>query len=160
MKFNAKQITKLALVAAIYVVITLAVAPLSFGRMGGFQVRISEAMTLLPFFWGEPAAIALWLGCMLANYIGGLGVIDIVLGSALTLVAGLLTARARNIYIAGVYPVLINAFGVAFILYYTLELPYWLSVLQVGVGQFISVYVIGLLLVRILSRYDFFDKYL
>ncbi|MGB4177325.1 MAG: hypothetical protein WBK53_04725 [Halanaerobiales bacterium] len=53
-----------------------------------------------------------------------------------------------------------NAFGVAFILYYTLELPYWLSVLQVGVGQFISVYVIGLLLVRILSRYDFFDKYL
>ena len=95
---------------------------------------------------------------MLANYVGGLGIIDIVLGSALTLIAGLLTARARNMYIAGIYPVAINAFGVAFILYYTLELPYWLSVLQVGVGQFISVYIIGFLLVRIINKYDLFTK--
>ncbi|HHU92209.1 MAG TPA: QueT transporter family protein [Halanaerobiaceae bacterium] len=155
MKLNVKEITKLALIAAIYVVITLALAPISFG---GLQVRISEALTLLPFFLGAPAAIALWIGCMLANYVGGLGIIDIVLGSALTLIAGLLTARARNMYIAGIYPVAINAFGVAFILYYTLELPYWLSVLQVGVGQFISVYIIGFLLVRIINKYDLFTK--
>ena len=48
MKLNVKEITKLALIAAIYVVITLALAPISFG---GLQVRISEALTLLPFFW-------------------------------------------------------------------------------------------------------------
>lgn len=158
MNFSVKEITKLAVIAAIYVVVTLAISPLSFGRLGGFQVRISEAMTLLPFFMGAPVAIALWLGCMLANYIGGLGIVDIVFGSALTLIAGLLTARAKNIFTAGIYPVLINAFGVAFILHYTLELPYWLSVLQVGVGQFISVYIIGMILMNILKKYEFFNE--
>lgn len=157
MNLNVKEITKLSVIAAIYVVITVILAPISYG---GIQVRISEAMTLLPFFMGTPTAIALWLGCMLANYIGGLGLIDIVFGSALTLIAGLLTAKAKNIYIAGIYPVVINAFGVALILYYTLKLPYYLSVLQVGLGQFISIYIVGLILVNALKNYDFFQDML
>ncbi|MFW5981969.1 MAG: QueT transporter family protein [Halanaerobiaceae bacterium] len=156
MKFTVKEITKMALIAALYVVITIVLAPISYGNI---QVRLSEALTLLPFFMGYPAAIALGIGVMIANYFGSpLGMMDIILGPVLTLVAALLTARARNLYAGAIYPVLINAFGVAFILNYSLELPYWLSVLQVAAGQFIAVYVVGILLMRILQRYDFFDK--
>ena len=153
MKFNAKKITKIAVIAALYAVITIGLAPISYGNI---QVRISEALTLLPFFLGIPAAIGLWIGCIFANYFGGFGVIDIVLGAGLTLFAGLFTARAKNLYIGAIYPVVFNAFGVAFILYYTLKLPYWLTVLQVGIGEFVSVFIVGIMLMKILKKYDFF----
>ena len=52
-----------ALIAAVYVVLTLVFAPFSYGEI---QVRISEALTILPFF--TPAAIpGLFVGCILAN---------------------------------------------------------------------------------------------
>ncbi len=155
MKFNASQITKIAAIAALYAVITIVLAPISYGPI---QVRISEALTLLPFFMGSPAAVGLWIGCMIANYFGGNGLIDIVFGAGITLIAGLLTARARNLYIGAIYPVLLNAFGVALILYLAFELPYWITALQVGLGQLIAVFVLGILLMKILIRYDFFKK--
>ena len=55
-----------ALIAAVYVVLTLVFAPFSYGEI---QVRISEALTILPFF--TPAAIpGLFVGCILANLLG------------------------------------------------------------------------------------------
>ncbi|MFW5972176.1 MAG: QueT transporter family protein [Bacillota bacterium] len=155
MKLNVNQITKISVIAALYAVITIIFAPISYGPI---QVRVSEALTLLPFFMGVPAAVGLWIGCMIANYIGGYGVIDIVFGAGITLIAGLLTARAQNLYTAAIYPVVLNAFGVALILYYTLELPYWLTALQVGIGQFIAVYILGILLMRLLQRYNVFER--
>ncbi|ADL12729.1 QueT transporter family protein [Acetohalobium arabaticum] len=140
MKINSKLITKIAGVAALYAVLTILLAPISYGAI---QVRIAEALTLLPFFLGSWAAVGLWIGCMFANIFGGLGLIDIIGGSALTLVAGLLTARARNIWEAGIYPVIINALGVGLILNITLQLPYWSTSFYVGIGELISVYVIG-----------------
>ena len=155
MKFNIRQIAKIAVIAALYAVITIILAPISYGAI---QVRVSEALTLLPFFMGSPVAVGLWIGCMIANYIGGYGLIDIVFGAGITLIAGLLTARSRKLYIAAIYPVVLNAFGVAFILYYTLELPYWLTALQVGIGQFIAVFILGIILMKILKKYDFFEN--
>ncbi|MFP4015473.1 MAG: QueT transporter family protein [Halanaerobiales bacterium] len=155
MNLNAKQITKIAAIAALYAVLTVILAPISYGPI---QVRISEALTLLPFFMGSPSAIGLWIGCMLANYIGGYGPIDIIFGAGITLIAGLLTARSRNFYVAGIYPVLLNAFGVALILFYQLEVPYWITALQVGVGQFIAVYIFGIILMKLLKKYDFFER--
>ena len=40
-------LTQAAVIAAIYVVLTIIFAPFSFGEV---QVRISEALTVLPFF--------------------------------------------------------------------------------------------------------------
>jgi len=156
-KIGVRQITKMAVIAALYAVVTIILAPISYGPV---QVRVSEALTLLPFYLGSPAAIALWIGCMLANYIGGYGLIDIIFGSAITLFAGLLTARSRNLYTGALYPVFFNALGVGYILHYTLELPFWITAVQVGAGQFVAVYIIGILLMKLLNRYDFFERYI
>ena len=69
-----------ALIAAVYVVLTLVFAPFSYGEI---QVRISEALTILPFF--TPAAIpGLFVGCILANLLGGAIPLDIAFGSIAT----------------------------------------------------------------------------
>ncbi|AGB40702.1 putative membrane protein [Halobacteroides halobius DSM 5150] len=148
-KINSKLIAKIGILAAIYTVITLLFAPISYGQI---QVRISEALTLLPFYFGPWAAIGLWIGCMIANIFGGLGLIDIIFGSLLTLIAGLLATRAHNKWTAGLYPVLINGLGVALILKFTIGLPYWITSLYVGLGEAISVYIIGIPLVGYLAE--------
>ncbi|MFW5998140.1 MAG: QueT transporter family protein [Bacillota bacterium] len=146
---KVKIITRIALIAAIYAVVTIILAPISYGHI---QVRISEALTLLPFFLGYNAAVGIWLGCMLANIYGGLGLIDIIFGALISLIAGLFTARSQNIYIAGIYPVIFNAFGIALILNIALGVPYLITVVYVGVGQFISVYIIGIPLMKLLKE--------
>ena len=76
------KLTQGAAIAALYVVLTLIFAPISFGEM---QVRISEALTILPLF--TPAAIpGLFVGCILANLLGGAIVWDVVFGSLATLI--------------------------------------------------------------------------
>ena len=70
-------LTQAAVIAAIYVVLTIIFAPFSFGEV---QVRISEALTILPFF--TPAAIpGLFVGCIIANLLGGAIPVDIIFGS-------------------------------------------------------------------------------
>ena len=88
---SLKDISIAGLIAAIYAVMALAFAPISFGV---YQVRVSEALTVLPFL--TPAAIpGLFFGCMIANVLGGLGWLDIVFGSLITLAAAFAT---RGVY--------------------------------------------------------------
>ena len=146
---KAKVISRTALLAGVYVVITLIFSAFSYGPI---QVRLSESLTLLPFYFGSWVAVALWLGCLIANAIGGYGIIDIVFGSLITLTAGLLTAKAPNIWVGALPPILLNAFGVAGILTYVLEVPYFPTALWVGLGQFIAVGIIGIPLMRWLAK--------
>ncbi|GAB6098824.1 hypothetical protein JCM16358_07030 [Halanaerocella petrolearia] len=89
---------------------------------------------------------------MIANIFGGLGIIDIIFGSILTLVAGLLTSKAPNKWLAGIFPVIINALGVALILKYTVGAPYWITSLYIGIGETISVYIIGIPIIKLLTN--------
>ena len=67
-------LTEAAVIGAIYVVLTLLFAPLSYGEI---QIRFSEALTILPFF--TPAAIpGLFVGCIIANLFGGAIPVDII----------------------------------------------------------------------------------
>lgn len=92
-RFSIKDISLAGLVAALYTVLSLAFAPISFGV---YQVRIAEALTVLPFL--HPAAIpGLYIGCLLANVFGNVGWLDIVIGPLLTLVAALLTRGAGRL---------------------------------------------------------------
>lgn len=88
MKFTTREITQAAVIAAAYLVIAFLFAPISFGLV---QFRISEALMLLSAI--TPAAIpGLFVGCLLSNIMaGGLGIIDIVLGSLATLLASIAT---------------------------------------------------------------------
>ena len=74
--------TQAAMIAAIYVVLTVLFAPFGFGEI---QVRIAESLTILPLF--TPAAIpGLFIGCMIGNIIGGAILPDIIFGSLATLI--------------------------------------------------------------------------
>jgi len=161
---GAQFLTRAAIIAALYAVLTIALAPISYGQI---QCRVSEALTVLAYL--EPAAIpGLFIGCLTANIYGGYGPWDIFGGSFLTLVAAFFTwligrrflkASSPALYyfigpVVGLLPpVIFNAFGVALILTVVAKLPYWLNVVYVGAGEAVAVYALGLpLLVFLLKR--------
>lgn len=101
-----------AVIGAIYVVLTLLFAPLSYGEI---QIRFSEALTILPFF--TPAAIpGLFVGCIIANLFGGAIPVDIIFGSIATLIGAVFTYRLRscNRFLAPIPPIVSNAVIVPF----------------------------------------------
>jgi len=141
-------IIRVAMIAAIYVVLNIIFAPISYGPI---QVRIAEALVVLPFI--DPSAIiGLFLGCFLANVIGPLGMVDIMGGSLCTLVAAYLTYKVKNPKLAPLPPVLINAFGVSIYLHLIFDLPYWITVLYIGIGELIACYILGYPLLVLLIK--------
>jgi uncharacterized membrane protein len=139
---------RVAMIAAIYVVLNIIFAPISYGPI---QVRIAEALVVLPFI--DPSAIiGLFLGCILANVIGPLGMVDIIGGSLCTLVAAYLTYKVKNPKLAPLPPVLINAFGVSIYLHLIFDLPYWITVLYIGIGEVIACYILGYPLLILLIK--------
>ena len=146
-----KYITMSAVIAAIYAALTILLAPISYGPM---QVRISEAMTVLPYMF--PQAIpGLYVGCMVANIWGGLGPIDIFGGSAITLLAALLTywlRRFRKPWLAPVPPVVLNALGVGYYLHIIIGMPLWISIGWVVLGQAIACFGLGLPLLYAIQK--------
>ena len=148
-KPSLRFLTESAVIAAIYVTLTVLLAPLSYGVM---QIRISEALTVLPFF--TPTAVpGLFIGCAIANLVGGNGIADIVFGSVATLLAAFLTRKIKNQWLAPLPPVLINAVVVGAMLSAVLSLPFWSTALLVGAGQAIACYGVGLQLLLLLKKY-------
>ena len=94
MHFDTKKLTRCALIAAIYVALTMLSNALNLAY-GPIQLRFSEAMTVLPFLMPE-ASWGLFIGCVLSNILSPYGPLDMIVGSAATLLAALLTARCRN----------------------------------------------------------------
>lgn len=105
-----------AMIAAIYVVLTVVGASLAFGEV---QIRFAEALTILPVF--TPAAIpGLFVGCLIGNTLGGAILPDIIFGSLATLIGAIFTWSLRNKskFLAPVPPVVANIIVVAFVLKY------------------------------------------
>ena len=145
--------TQAAMIAAIYVVLTYVFAPFSFGEV---QVRISEALTILPVF--TPAAIpGLFIGCLIGNILGGAILPDIIFGSIATLIGAFFTwkLREKSPYLAPVPPIIANILIVPFVLRYGygVALPIPFMMLTVGIGEVASCLVLGLVLYTALSRY-------
>lgn len=142
-------------IGALYTVITLLFAPLSFGQV---QVRFSEALTILPYF--TPAAIpGLFVGCILSNILGGALPVDILFGSIATLIGAVFTYRLRrNKYLAPVPPILANMVIIPFVLRlgYGINLPILFLMLTIGAGEVISCGVLGMIILHTLSRYGTF----
>ncbi len=146
---KTKFLVQSAIIAAIYATLTVAFAPFSYGLM---QVRISEALTILPFF--TPAAIpGLFVGVILSNIVGGYGMLDIVLGSLATLSAAYLTYKVKKDYLAPLPPVIINAIVIGAMLAYILNVPVLVAMGWVGLGQLIACYAIGYPLLKYLKKY-------
>ena len=103
---NTLFLAQSAMIAAIYVVLTVILAPFSYGEV---QVRVSEALTILPVF--TPAAIpGLFVGCLISNILGGCILPDIIFGSIATLLGACFTylLRNRNKFLAPLPPIISN----------------------------------------------------
>lgn len=149
---NTKFLLHAAIIAAVYSVLTIALMPFSYGVM---QIRISEALTILPFF--TPAAIpGLFVGCIVSNIMSPYGVIDMVLGSSATLLAavGSYLLRFRPILVP-LPPVIANGIIIGGMLYYAYAVPISLigCILWVALGELIACYGIGYPLLRYLKKY-------
>ena len=148
---DTRALARGAVIAAIYAALTLLLAPISYGEM---QVRVSEALTLLPVLMPE-AIPALAVGCLLANILGGCTIFDIVFGTLATLLAAICTRRLRhNTWLAAAMPVLFNGVIVGAVVHYCYSpaIPLPLCMLSVAVGEAIACFVLGLLLLRALGR--------
>lgn len=150
---NVNFLTQAAMIAAIYVVLTLVFRPISFGEV---QIRIAEALTILPLF--TPAAVpGVFVGCLIANIIGGGILPDIIFGSLATLIGAVCTYRLRGKipYLAPLPPIIANTLIVPFVLYYGygVNLPIPFMMFTVGVGEVVSCGVLGLVLFFALKRY-------
>lgn len=142
-----------AMIAAIYVVLTVIFAPFAFGEI---QVRIAEALTILPVF--TPAAIpGLFIGCLIGNILGGAILPDIIFGSLATLIGAVFTYLLRNQskYLAPLSPIISNTVIVPFVLRYAygINLPIPFMMLTVGVGEIISCGILGIIVYGALHKY-------
>ncbi|MGN0475175.1 MAG: QueT transporter family protein [Acutalibacteraceae bacterium] len=167
MKTNSKLrlMAEAGMIAALYTVATLVLAPLSFGNI---QFRASEALTLLPVFTAS-AVPGLTIGCIISNAVGVAmgsniaGWLDVIFGSFATLLAAILTRMLRNIQVKGIPllailpPVLLNALIVGGELAVVYKLPFWLCALEVGAGELAVCVVLGIPLVLALRKTKLFD---
>ena len=153
-KTNIMSLVTAAMIAALYVVLSFAIN--AFGlASGAIQVRVSEALTILPYF--TPAAIpGLTIGCLLFNLLSGAAILDIVFGTLATLLGAIVSyflgKAAQKIswmkFLVPVPPILSNAFIVPWVLKtaYGLEDAYWYLAVTVGIGEIISCGVLGMVL--------------
>jgi uncharacterized membrane protein len=165
---NLKDFTRVAMIAAIYTVVSLALAPISFSSI---QVRIAEALTILPLIY-KPSIWGVTLGCFLTNLIGAAtgvnptGMIDAVVGTAATFLAAVCTYRLREKTVRGVpvwsvlMPVIFNFFFVgAELAKLFFDGNFFLGMMimgaEVAVGELISC-ILGYFLVKALSRTKIF----
>ena len=148
MKKTTKFLVRSAVIAALYATLTLVVYPLSYGPI---QVRVSEAMTVLPLFFAE-AIPGLTIGCFLANI--PMGLWDMVIGATATLLASITTRMVKKVYFGVIPPVIFNALlvPVIFLTMGTSTEPYWINVLTVGAGELISVLALGVPLYFVMKR--------
>ena len=154
-------VTQAAVIAAIYVVLTMFIAAFNLAS-GNIQVRISEALCILPFF--TPAAIpGLWIGCLLANLLTGASIFDIVFGSLATLIGAIGTYLLRkHKFLCTLPPVISNMVIIPVVLRYAYQLTFIYNgidfsipffALTVGIGEVISICVLGSILLNVLNKY-------
>lgn len=151
---KAYFITQAAVIAAVYVVLTLAINAFDLAS-GAIQVRISEALTILPYF--TPAAVpGLFVGCLLSNFLTGAPIWDVIFGSLATLLGAVGTYMLRRQkWLAPVPPVIANILIIPPVLHFAYGIPGGIPffMLTVGIGEVISCGILGMLLLFLLQKY-------
>ena len=141
-----------AVIAAIYAVMTLSLYVISYGPI---QFRLSEALTILPVFTAN-AIPGLTIGCIIANIMGGYGIMDVVFGGVATLLAAVCTRVFRkNSFMALFSPVFFNSLIVGPMLYFVVPESKSLlfNIFTVGAGEFVVCFAVGYPLMRLLKKY-------
>ena len=154
---KTKKIIYSALIAAIYAALTIFMAPLGYGVV---QCRISEALTVLPFF-SSFSVIGLAIGCLVANIMSPIGILDMIFGTLATLAAAFVTyniGRSNLKYkklLAPLPAVIINGIVVGILINISLHstpMTYLASMGLIALEEIIPCYIIGLPLLTLIEK--------
>lgn len=154
MKEKTLHLTRAALIAALYVILTF--VSQMFGLASGvIQIRLSELLTVMPLLYKE-AIPGLWIGCLIANLMTGCAAWDIVFGTLATFLGALGTyyiGRKKPI-LGPIFPILSNMLIVPWVLQfvYGAKESYLFLVATVGVGEFICCGLLGWQLYKALKN--------
>ena len=156
---SVRRLVRCAVIAAVYVVVCLVLAPFSYGAV---QVRVAEALCLLPVF-GAEYIVGVTLGCFLANLLGST-VVDVVFGTLATLLACLVTYKLRDIRVKGLaIPASLPPVVFTMIIVGAFEITFFFSdgaptamlavfnAVTVGIGELISCTILGVALVKLIE---------
>ena len=165
--FTTKRLCRAGVIAALYVALTYAFAPLAFGP---FQIRPAEALCILPAFFPE-AIPALYIGCMLSNMTSPFLFYDVFIGSLATLLAALLTyfigkhikKEPLRFVLCGIPPILINALFIPFIIvflcgdttgYASTQIAYFSYMVSLLLTQSVWVFALGAPLYSLFKKHN------
>jgi uncharacterized membrane protein len=155
---NTRYLTKASLIAAIYIVLVIIqilpipIANLTFGPV---QLRIAEGLVLLPLV--EAAAVpGVFVGCLLANLLlapySGFGLLDILGGSLVTLLAAYLTSKMKNKFVGMIPPVLLNGLIVSIWVSYFTKIPYLFTAIGIAGGELLSLTIFGTIFLYVYEK--------
>ena len=149
---SAKKLVRISVIAALYVVLTLALPAIAYGPI---QFRLSEVMTLLTFI--DPFYILpLTLGCAIANIGSPFGIIDIIVGTLASFLSLYFMSKTKNIYVASLFPTLFCILIGLEILFLSNEpINLFLVTGQIMISEFIVVSIIGVSLFKIIEKNDY-----
>ena len=145
MKLKWKPLALGGIIAALYVALVWAILPLASGAV---QIRFAEALAVMPVF--TPAGIpGVAIGCFLANLLTGAVPMDVIFGTLATLIGAVGTRLLRgHRFLSLLPPILANVIILPFVFRYAygMEGSLWYFALTVGIGEIISVGILGSLL--------------
>lgn len=150
---SVHYLTTAAIIAALYVILTFLSA--TFGLASGvIQLRLSEALTVLPFF--TPAAVpGVTIGCLLANLLTGAPVYDVIFGTLATLLGVLGASLLKKCpFLVALPTILSNTLIIPFVLRLAYGVPdaIWYLMLTIGIGEVLSAGVLGTLLLLLIKK--------
>lgn len=161
-KSTTRDLTLAAMVAAVYFVLCYFgnIFQLTFGPV---QVRLGEALTVLPFLFPATAP-GLALGCLLTNILSPYGPIDMVVGTLATAIAAFLSAKMPRWYLAALPPIVMNAlllppmwaWAQAGAVNSTFWAAYGLNLWTFVVGEALACYALGSVLLLALPKIRYF----
>lgn len=154
-ELKTKRLVRTAVIAALYALVTVALAPISYGN---FQFRVSEILVLLAYF--DPFYIGgLTLGCFIANLLGPNGAMDVIFGTLATFISvGAISLTAKyiknkaSLFIASLWPTIFNGIIIGWMLNVTVGAPLWITMGEVALGEFVVITIVGLPVFKVIQN--------
>jgi len=153
-KISVRQLVMCGIIAATYAVLTILTASFSYGQI---QFRIAEALCVL--CWFEPIlSLGLFAGCVIANLFSPVSALDIIIGSAATLIACFLITKCKKPWQVPIPVIFVNAImvGTELSFIYMPKELFWQGLLvmggEVALGEAVVMYVLGLPLIHLLKK--------
>ena len=152
---DLRKIVIIGVTAGLYAALTVFLAPISYGPI---QFRLSEVLNLLAFI-NPIFAPGIILGCFIANLFSPLGIIDVIFGTSATLIAVIMIIRTKNLFVASLWPAIVNGIIIGIELQYAFQVPFLIGAFQVAIGEFVVVSIIGTVIFsRILKNQGLMGK--